>query len=291
MKGGILVKVSSGEVIRPFRWDITRRSQLGSLPNVEPPETYAEFEDDLLACAARVLAFGGNSDLVFVGRSPHALFDLLSGLLFDTSWSDRLHLLSASMNYTLRVDDASVRGLSPYLTELGLEPSALSKRPRPVAFVDIVASGRTFGLLLELLHLWSKESNTDWQAVARKIRFVGLTTRTKTSPNTWRWQQQAEWVERLQPQSIKNVSIPERLFDCLNELPKTSYQFAEPWWDEESMMTPSREDEARTALSLAVRLFDLGRSSKVRRWFARRLTGEPAMTEAWFRSLVLELKR
>ncbi len=56
-------------------------------------------------------------------------------------------------------------------------------------------------------------------------------------------------------------------------------------------MKPSREDEARTALSLAVRLFDLGRSSKVRRWFARRLTGEPAMTEAWFRSLVLELKR
>ena len=77
--------MSSGDVVRPFRWDIGRRSQLGSFPHVTPPETYPEFEDDLLACAARVLAFAGDSDLVFVGRSPQPLFDLLSGLLLDTS--------------------------------------------------------------------------------------------------------------------------------------------------------------------------------------------------------------
>ena len=201
-----------GDVTRPFRWDIKRRSQLGSLPNVALPETYPEFEADLLACAARVLGLAGDSDLVFVGRSPHPLFDLLSGLLLDTSWSDRLSLFSASMSYTLYVDEASVEGLSPYLTELGLEPHALSKRARTVAFVDIVAHGETFGKLLDVLHLWSEDSGADWRAVARKLNFVGLTRRTKTSPKTWRWQQQPEWLGRSQPHQVKNVSIPPRPF-------------------------------------------------------------------------------
>jgi hypothetical protein len=49
--------MSSAEIIRPFRWDITRRSHLGSLPEIELPETDPQFEEDLLTCSARVLAF------------------------------------------------------------------------------------------------------------------------------------------------------------------------------------------------------------------------------------------
>jgi hypothetical protein len=277
--------------VRPFRWDVTRRSELGSLPNVDLPETYSGFHADLLACAARVVAFAGESDLVFVGRSPQPLFDLLSGLLFDTSWNARLSLLAVSMSYTARVDAESVRGLAPYLMQLELDPAALSKRRRPVAFIDIVSSGRTFGMLLELLHLWSNDVGADWRAVARRVRFVGLTERTKTSPNTRRWQQQAEWVHRLRPATIKNVSVPYELFASLNELPKTNYQFGEGWWDEESFARPRRDDEARVALALAVDLFDRGRSGDVRRRFARALADEPAMAESWFRSLALEIKR
>jgi hypothetical protein len=283
--------VSDGDVVRPFRWDITKRSQLGSVPSVDLPETYPQFEADLFVCAARALAFAGDSDIVFVGRSPQPLFDLLSGLLLDTSWSDRLRLLAASMSYTESVDEASVRGLAPYLTELELDPERLSNRPRPVAFVDIVASGRTFGVLFELLHLWSMDVGADWRAVARRVRFVGLTVRTKTSPNTLRWQQQAEWVSRLRPQAIKNVAIPGELFDSLNLIPKTNYQFAEGWWDDESFTRPRRDEEARLALSLALHLFDLGRSRKGRLRFARSLGEEAAMTESWFRSLLLEIKR
>ncbi|NLC24613.1 MAG: hypothetical protein GX776_09170 [Oxalobacter sp.] len=40
----------------------------------------------MLPCCARIIAFAGNSDLVFVGRSPESFFDLLSGMLFDTTW-------------------------------------------------------------------------------------------------------------------------------------------------------------------------------------------------------------
>jgi hypothetical protein len=49
--------------------------------------------------------------------------------------------------------------------------------------------------------------------------------------------------------------------------------------------------EAREALALALRLFDLGRTAETRRRFARALRNEPAMKESWFRSLILELKR
>ena len=283
--------MSGSEGVRPFRWDITQRSQLGSLPDVSPPETYPQFEPDLLACAARVLAFAGDSEIIFVGRSPQPLFDLLSGLLLDTSWNARLSLFAVSMSYTASIDEASLRELAPYLTELELDPETLSRRSRPVAFVDIVARGRTFGMILELLHLWCKEVGADWRAITQRIRFVGLTARTKTSPNTRRWQQHAEWVSRLRPRAIKNVSIPEMLFDSLNLVPKTNYQFAQGWWDQESYAQPRRDEEARLALALAVHLFDLGTSADVRRRFARALAAEPAMTESWFRSLTLELKR
>jgi hypothetical protein len=55
--------MSDGGVVRPFRWDIRRRSQLGSLPDVDLPETYDWFEEELFRCTARVLAFAGDSDL------------------------------------------------------------------------------------------------------------------------------------------------------------------------------------------------------------------------------------
>src|SRR4051812_11016458 len=86
----------SGDVIRPFRWDVTKRSQLGSLVHVEQPETYEGLEEDLLVCCARVVAFAGDSDITFVGRSPESLFDLLSGMFFETSWATRLSLLNIS---------------------------------------------------------------------------------------------------------------------------------------------------------------------------------------------------
>jgi hypothetical protein len=80
----------------PFRWNITRRSQLGGLVEGSPPPTYAGFIDDLQQCGARVIALCDNGDLFFVGRSPESLFDHLSGLLFDSSWARRLWLVQFS---------------------------------------------------------------------------------------------------------------------------------------------------------------------------------------------------
>jgi hypothetical protein len=284
--------VSRGDVIRPFRWDVTRRSQLGSLPEIELPETYPQFEEDLLTCSARILAFAGDSDLVFVGRSPQPLFDLLSGLLVETSRSDRLRLLNVGLRRVEAPSEEQLRAIYPYFAEVGLEPHALARGGRGTALVDVVDTGETLGTLLTFLKTWSDSVLADWRAVAGKIRIVGLTWREKTSPNTWRWQQHAEWVERLRPSEIKNVSVPPRLGTYLAaEAPKTNYSFTPDWWGDEQVTKPVRDHEAREALALAVRLFDLGRMTETRRRFARSLASEPAMKESWYRSLILELKR
>jgi hypothetical protein len=284
--------MTGGDVNRPFRWDITQRSQLGSLPEVELPEAYPEFEKDLLTCAARVLAFAGDSNLVFVGRSPQPLFDLLSGLLIETTWSDRLQLLNIGLRRVEAPSEEQLRAIYPYFVEVGLEPRALAQTRRATALVDVVDSGDTLGALLTFLKEWSDGISADWRAVAGKLRIVGLTWREQSSPKTWRWQQHAEWVKRLRPHEIKNVSLPQRLATYLAaDAPKTSYSITPNWWGDEEVTKPARDHEARQALALAVHLFDLGRRPEARRYFARILGQEPAMKESWFRSLILEVKR
>ena len=59
----------------PFRWDPSRRAQLGTLLRGEPAERYPEFLDDLRECCARVVARADDGRLVFVGRSPESIHD------------------------------------------------------------------------------------------------------------------------------------------------------------------------------------------------------------------------
>src|ERR1051326_1438314 len=59
----------------PFRWNIQKRSELGSLLDGPEAATYPAFLDDLLACCARILSYVDDSDLFFVGRSPESMFD------------------------------------------------------------------------------------------------------------------------------------------------------------------------------------------------------------------------
>src|SRR3712207_498019 len=84
----------------PFRWNLTHRNYLGGLLEGEQAPAYPDFLNHLLPCCSRVVAFADDADLTFVGRSAESIFDHLSGLLLDTSWSDRLVLLQFSMRFT-----------------------------------------------------------------------------------------------------------------------------------------------------------------------------------------------
>jgi len=69
---------------RPFRWNLVGRDQLGSLLDgcAEPDLWYL---DELVQCAARVVARAADGNLYFVGRSADSVYDLLAGALAATS--------------------------------------------------------------------------------------------------------------------------------------------------------------------------------------------------------------
>jgi hypothetical protein len=280
----------------PFRWNLTHRNHLGKLIEGERAYAYENFADDLSLCCSRVVAFSGDSNLVFVGRSPESIFDHLSGLLFDSSWFERLTLLHFSIRYE---DEKRIRNEYPgamealrgYFQQSGLHPESLAAKPRPVAFIDLVASGDTFGRLVTFLFNWSNEIKCDWNAVRRHIRIIGITERKKTSPNTWRWQQHSDWVSLLGGSAVKNVSIPYELWDYLgNYQRKVSLSYTPSRWGHPSSISPSYSADQLMALRLAFDLFESGRTKQKREKFASLLATESAMKYSWFRKLVMELK-
>ncbi len=279
----------------PFRWNIQKRNELGSLLDGPAAETIPGFLDDLLACCARVLGSAGDSDLFFVGRSPESIFDHLSGLLLDSTWAERPRLLHFSMRDWFdpgwKLDPEEARaGIRAYFLSLGLQPEELARRPRPVALIDLVATGGTFKNLITLLHEWAREGSADWEAARRKIRLVGITQREKQGPNVWRWQQHADWLSLLERGAVKNVSVPLAFWLYLgNTQPKVTDPYT-PWrWASDEATLPSYTEEHLQALRLAVKLFDLGHTRERRAAFARALAQEQAMIYPWFRALVREL--
>jgi hypothetical protein len=276
----------------PFRWDLRFRESLGSLLAGPPASAYPAFREDLLACAARCLALTSNGDLCFLGRSPESLFDLLSGLLLDTPWADRLRLVAFSMSTmdlptVRRRLPGALESLRAYFRLQGIGPEELIAAAHPVVFIDLVNTGRTLGHLVTVLHAWSTAAALDWQAVKAKVRIVGITWSEPPSPHTRRWHQQAEWVRLLNRGAIKNVAVPGRLWDYLgNDQAKVTESFS-PWrWATGELSAPTYGDEHLAALRLAVELFDRGRTRSEREQFVGLLSRERAMRFPWFRSLV-----
>lgn len=282
-------------VIVPFRWNIAVRTRLGGLCEGQRADVYRGFSDDLLKCCARVLGFAGNSDLIFVGRSPESLFDHLSGLLFDTEWGQRIELLHFSMRWTDKdclcgQYPGAIGGLRSYLGHLKLGPGELLLRERPAALVDLVATGATFGNFVMLLKDWAADDGVDWRAIQHKLRLVGITRQKKTSPKTWRWNQHASWIEVMKRGSVKSVSVPQRLWDYLgNYQEKVTPSHTPARWGDSASTVPTRQPEHLRALRLALQLFEHGRDKRRRSEFARLLVQEAAMRHAWFRDLVKQL--
>jgi hypothetical protein len=125
-----------------------------------------------------------------------------------------------------------------YLQHIGLHPHGIATRVRPVAFIDLVSTGDTFGPLVTFLRTWTREIGYDWNAVNRRIRLIGITQKIKTTPKTWRWQQQSPWVSFLHSESIKNVSIPYELWQYLGNYQfKVSQSYTPARWGEPERVT------------------------------------------------------
>jgi hypothetical protein len=280
---------------QPFRWDITKREQLGRLVHGPQAEPYPGFFEDFQACCSRVVAFCDNADLVFVGRSPESIFDHLSGLLADTSWASRCSLLNISMRFSpaviRRYYPGAIYAVRQQFDSLGLSPLQIIARDRPVALVDLIDTGSTLGNITGLLLDWGRELRCDETALKEKLRFIGITARMKTSPKTWRWQQHVEWAKDFRTRRIKSVSVPWILWAFLIEIKPKVAQMNPPWrWGDEALAEPPRDEESLQALRLALQLYGTGCERDTRLDFATRLSAEPAMKHTWFRSLIIELR-
>lgn len=279
--------------MRPFRWNLSRPEQLVHLSAGTTARTPLDL-DDLRRCAARVLGLAGNADLVFVGRSPESLFDYLSGVLYGSSWEARLNLLLFSargwpVRSIRRAYPGAVEAMHTQLGEIGLAPDQLVRRSRPLAFVDLVASGETFGHLNGLLEEWSTELGLTPRSWRSRIRFIGIVAQGKNSPNAWRWSQHADWLHAYPPGAARNVSVPWPLWDFLgNRQAKVTPSNPPSRWGDEALCRPPRESGHLEALRGAAEFFNLG--CQERAPFAALLAAQPTMRQAWFRALVLDLR-
>lgn len=285
----------------PFRWDVRRREQLGRLLQAPPPERpawyiptrVADLLPEVRACAARVLARAGDARLVFVGRSPENLFDYLTGALADTPWADRCDLLSVSLPRDVHaVSPHALGALRAQHVAFGLHPSRIASAPRPIAFVDLVWHGRTFGQLSAFLSRWARDAGVDVHAVGRRLRWVGITVRTKNSPNTWRWFQQLDWAREYPRGALRGVSVEGWFWGWLGDyqektMPSNTYDR----WGTEDLAHPEHHPERLEALRVAYQLHETARRRDERERFAAQLVQRPEMREPWLRSLVVALRR
>jgi hypothetical protein len=285
----------------PFRWDVRRREQLGRLLSAPPPARpswwiptrFRELFPEVRACAARVLARAGDARLVFVGRSPENLFDYLTGALADTPWADRCDLLSVSLQGGVdRVPAPVLRALRQQHVAFGLHPAAIASAPRPIAIVDLVSSGGTFGELSAFLCRWARDEGVDVHAVRRRLRWIGITSRGKNSPNTWRWFQRVDWARDYPRSALRGVSVDWWFWNWLgNHQDKTMPSNTRDRWGTEDLAHPQHAPERLEALRVAYRIHETARRRDERERFAAELIARPEMREPWLRSLVVALRR
>jgi hypothetical protein len=132
-------------------------------------------------------------------------------------------------------------------------------------------------------------SGRRWRVIRRKMRFVGVTSRTKTSPNTYRWQQHAAWTRQLRSRAVVNVSLSAWVWsyfgDCQVKLTR-SYR-PERWLADAD--GPDRDERTRQALAEAAALVAYGRSRPGRQALARAIGREPALAQPWLRTRIANL--
>jgi len=123
------------------------------------------------------------------------------------------------------------------------------------------------------------------------MRIVGITERTKNSPNTWRWQQQADWIELIGESRVKNVSITYGLWTYLgNHQSKTTLSHRPDKWGTTDSEKPQRSTYNREGLQIARQLFLLGRSLEIREELRKHMVKQNEMKFDWFKAYQKGLK-
>ena len=124
-----------------------------------------------------------------------------------------------------------------------------------------------------------------------KYASSGSLKEKKNSPNAWRWQQHADWVNLLQRGAIKNVSIPVDLWRYLGDYQfKVTRSYTPARWGDPDAAKPTYDQEQLQAIRLALDVFDCGKTKERREALASVMAEESAMKHRWFRALIQEIR-
>jgi hypothetical protein len=185
------------------------------------------------------------------------------------------------------------RRFREHLASVGLEPYALARRKRPIALVDVVYAGRSFGTLHRHLAAWIEESREPWAVIRRKLRYTGVTERGKSSPKHWRWQQDPDhaWVRTLPAGHVVNVSLDRGLWSVLaDHQPKVTPSYPSWQWFDENATRPVHHKDLGEALAVARALVEAGRGRAVRAELVRLMARDPGFAGREQRRLALALR-
>lgn len=284
---------------QPYRWALTHApggpppDRLGSLAEgADRPRLW--YLPELLDCTGKVLARSGGADLCFVGRSLDSMYDLLTGAFEGSPREGGLLRLPLSLRLDRGRIAARTARLREHLAAAGLAPFDLARRARPVALVDLVAGGGTYDTLYGALAEWVRESREPWPAIRRKLIFVGVTARERTSPGTWRWQQHTEggWARALPAGHVVGVSLHPWVWSHLgNHQAKLQPSFPPQRWFDAHAAEPWHGPDLPAALAESLALVEAGRGRQVRETLVRVIGREPGFADREVRALITVLRR
>ena len=280
--------------MKPFRWNIKKKEQLGSLLNGTRSPTYPDYASEVRRCAAKVLSRSGNRKMIFVGRSPENLFDYLSGTLENTSMEESIDILNISnrfydINKLEKELPDSYKALKEHFKLLKISPKQVIISKQGICFVDLVSEGFTFDRLFEFINKWCIDEHLDRTAVWKKIKFLGITMKTKNSPNTYRWYQDATWLKYGINIKAQSISILRHTWSHLGDYqPKSSNTNKPETWNDEQILLPPREKERLQALRMAYDIYHRGLQEKLT--FSKELAKLPEYKEKWLREASLNIK-
>jgi len=273
----------------PFRWDMSSAEVARRVGRGLRAAVPGQMKESLLRCAVRVLLAAGDADLVFVGRSPESIYDFLSGAFAGTPARERLQLLQLSLGYTpseLRQERPGALGrLFGYLEALALSPARILDRPRPVAFVDLVWSGTTFGNLTKVLRFDMGREPRRWHEVRERLRWICLVP-LESDFTPWR-PEDSRWTREFASEHVRRLLVDARFWHYLgDEQEKTTASYTAAAWGSERRES-SLEEERFSAVRMARAVFRLGECWRLRLAAELERAGPP---EPWLLELARALR-